>query len=66
LQVAALTTPEKAAELQAKLRGPGISTHTIKRGELIIVRVGPLPKSEADKVREKLGRIGLSGFLTPL
>jgi cell division septation protein DedD len=66
LQVAALSSPEKAAELQAKLRGAGISSHTVKRGELIIVKVGPLPKEEADKVRAKLGRIGLSGFMTPL
>jgi cell division septation protein DedD len=66
LQVAALGSAEKAAELQASLRGAGISSHTIKRGELIIVRVGPLPRNEADKVRGKLARIGLSGFMTPL
>lgn len=65
LQVAALSSQEKAAELQARLRGAGISSHTEKAGELIKVKVGPLNKEEADKVRAKLGRIGLSGFVTP-
>ncbi|MGJ7914029.1 SPOR domain-containing protein [Massilia sp. LXY-6] len=66
LQVAALSSLEKAAELQARLRGAGISSHTEKAGELIKVKVGPLNKDEADKVRAKLGRIGLSGFVTPV
>jgi DedD protein len=65
LQVAALSSQEKAAELQARLRGAGISSHTEKAGELVKVKVGPLNKEEADKVRAKLGRIGLSGFVTP-
>ena len=65
LQVAALSSQEKAAELQARLRGAGISSHTEKAGELIKVKVGPLNKEEADKVSAKLGRIGLSGFVTP-
>jgi DedD protein len=63
--VAALSSQEKAAELQAKLRGAGISSHTEKAGELIKVKIGPLSREEADKVRAKLGRIGLSGFATP-
>jgi DedD protein len=66
LQVAALSSQDKAAELQAKLRGAGISSHTEKAGELIKVKVGPLSKDEAEKVRAKLGRIGLSGFMTPV
>jgi DedD protein len=66
LQVAALSSQEKAAELQAKLRAAGISSHTEKAGELIKVKVGPLSKDEAEKVRAKLGRIGLSGFTTPV
>jgi DedD protein len=65
LQVAALSSQEKAAELQARLRGAGISSHTEKSGELIKVKVGPLTKDEAEKMRAKLGRIGLSGFATP-
>jgi DedD protein len=66
LQVAALSSQEKAAELQAKLRGAGISSHTEKAGELIKVKIGPLSREEAEKVRAKLGRIGLSGFQTPV
>jgi cell division septation protein DedD len=38
LQVAALSSQEKAAELQARLRGIGISSHTEKAGELIKVK----------------------------
>lgn len=66
LQVAALSSQEKAAELQAKLRGAGISSHLEKAGELIKVKIGPLSKEEADKMRVKLGHIGLSGFQTPV
>lgn len=66
VQVAALSSQEKAAELQAKLHGAGINSHTEKAGELIKVKIGPLPKDEAEKVRAKLGRIGLSGFMTPV
>jgi DedD protein len=66
LQVAALSSQEKAAELQAKLRGAGISSHLEKSGELIKVKIGPLSREEADKVRVKLGHIGLSGFQTPV
>ncbi len=65
LQVAALSSQEKAAELQAKLRGAGISSHTEKAGELIKVKIGPLNKEDAEKMRAKLGRIGLSGFSIP-
>jgi DedD protein len=65
LQVAALSSQEKAAELQAKLRGAGISSHTEKSGDLVKVKIGPLSRDEAEKMRAKLGRIGLSGFATP-
>ena len=66
VQVAALSSQEKATELQAKLHGAGINSHTEKAGELIKVKIGPLNKDEAEKVRAKLGRIGLSGFMTPV
>jgi DedD protein len=66
VQVAALSSQEKAAELQARLHGAGINSHTEKAGELIKVKIGPLTKDEAEKVRAKLGRIGLSGFTTPV
>jgi DedD protein len=59
LQVAAMSSQEKATELQARLRGAGISSHTEKFGELIRVKVGPLSKDEADRVRAKLGKLGL-------
>ena len=70
LQVAAMSSAEKAAEVQAKLREAGISSYTQKTttpsGELIRVRVGPLSKEEAEKVRAKLGRLGMSGAMTPV
>jgi len=70
LQVAAMSSAEKAAEVQAKLREAGISSYTQKTttpsGELIRVRVGPLSREEAEKVRAKLGRLGLSGAMTPV
>jgi len=59
LQVAAMSSQEKAAELQARLRGAGISSHTEKFGELIRVKVGPLSKDEADRMRAKLRTLGL-------
>ncbi|NIA55868.1 SPOR domain-containing protein [Massilia sp. TW-1] len=70
LQVAAMSSAEKAAEVQAKLREAGISSYTQKTttpsGELIRVRVGPLNKEDAEKVRAKLGRLGMSGAMTPV
>jgi DedD protein len=65
LQVAALSSQEKAAELQARLRGAGISSHTEKSGDLVKVKIGPLSRDDAEKMRAKLGRLGLSGFATP-
>jgi DedD protein len=70
LQIAALSSQEKAAEVQARLREAGISSYTQKTttpsGELIRVRVGPLSKDEAEKVRAKLGKLGMSGAMTPV
>lgn len=59
LQVAAMSSQEKAADLQARLRGVGISSHTEKFGDLIRVKVGPLSKDEAASVRAKLNKLGL-------
>jgi len=59
LQVAAMSSQEKAAEVQARLRGAGISSHTEKFGDLIRVKVGPLSKDEAASVRAKLSKLGL-------
>jgi DedD protein len=70
LQVAAMSSAEKAAEVQARLREAGIASYTQKTttpsGELIRVRVGPLNKEDAEKVRAKLGRLGMSGAMTPV
>ncbi|MBQ5946932.1 SPOR domain-containing protein [Massilia sp. ST3] len=66
VQVAALASQEKAAELQSRLRAAGVSSFTQKSGDLIRVRVGPFSKEEAEKVRAKLGSIGLSGTMVPL
>jgi DedD protein len=59
LQVAAMSSQEKAAELQARLSGAGISSHTEKFGELVRVKVGPLSKDDAERVRAKLNKMGL-------
>jgi DedD protein len=69
LQVAALGSADKAAELQARLRDAGIHSFTQKLsrpgGDLIRVKVGPLSRDEADKVRARLGKLGLSGTPGP-
>jgi len=64
IQVAALATQKKAAELQARLKNAGIKSHTQKlatqAGERIRVRVGPFAtRKEADGMCAKLGKIGL-------
>lgn len=67
VQVAALASQEKVAELQAKLRAAGVSAHTRKSGELIRVQVGPFgSREEAEKARARLSSQGFSGFLVPV
>ena len=69
VQVAALTSQDKANELQAKLRAAGVPSFTQKgtgpSGELIRVRVGPFSKEEGEKIRPKLAKLGLSGSVVP-
>lgn len=70
IQVAALTSPQKVSELQAKLSKAGIRSHTqkvkSKNGEeRIRVRVGPLAKGDVDKTCAKLKGMGLSCTLLP-
>lgn len=65
LQVAALGSADKAAELQAKLRDAGIHSFTQKYNQLIRVKVGPYSKDEAEKVRAQLSKLGLSGTVVP-
>ena len=70
IKVAAFAAKEKVDELQRKLGVAGIKSYAQKvstaNGELTSVRVGPFPnKEEAEKVRAKLGKLGLNGSLTP-
>lgn len=71
IQVAALATQDKVNDLQDKLKDAGIKSYTQKiataSGERIRIRVGPFAsKDDADKVRAKLGKLGLNGTLVPL
>jgi DedD protein len=67
VQVAALATQEKVTELQDKLKDAGIKSFTHKvptaTGERIQVRVGPFSRDEADKMRARLDKVGLSGSM---
>ncbi len=69
VQVAALASQEKASELQSRLRDAGIMSFTQKgsgpSGPLVRVRVGPFAKEEADKVRARLVKMGLSPSVVP-
>jgi DedD protein len=70
VQVTALASQAKVIEVQEKLKEAGIKSYTQKvptqSGELIRVRVGPLSKDEAEKVRAKLVKIGMSGSMVPV
>ena len=67
VQVAALATEEKVAELQSRLRAAGVSSTTRKAGALIKVQVGPFgSREEAEKTRAKLSGLGIGGFLVPV
>lgn len=70
VQVAALNSPEKIRELQAKLKAASITSYTqkitTKTGEVSRIRVGPFAnKAEAEKIRAKLVKLGLNGSLVP-
>ncbi|MDY7574259.1 SPOR domain-containing protein [Actimicrobium sp. CCI2.3] len=70
VQVAALATKEKVAELQDKLKAAGISSYTqtigTDAGQRIRVRIGPFSsQEEVDKMRARLSKIGLSGTVVP-
>lgn len=70
IQVAALATKEKVDELQNKLKSAGIKSHTQKistqAGERTRIRVGPFnSKEEAEKVNEKILKLGLNSTLVP-
>jgi DedD protein len=60
VQVAAMSSEEKAAEVQAKLRAAGISSSTEKSANgLVRVKIGPYTRDEAEKARAKLAKLGL-------
>lgn len=70
VQVAALASTDKVTELRGKLSHAGIASYTQKvataSGERIRVRVGPFAsKDEAEKIRARLGKLGLNGTLVP-
>jgi len=70
VQVAALNSPEKIRDLQAKLKAANITSYTqkiiTKSGEVSRIRVGPFAnKAEAEKMRAKLVKLGLNGSLLP-
>lgn len=70
VQVAALGSQQKAAELQAKLKSAGIVSHIQKvdtrDGQRLRVRIGPLAnKKEADGVCAKLDKMRLQCTLVP-
>ena len=68
VQVAALATQEKVAELQDKLRQAGISsiTHKVSTGageRIIQVQVGPFSREDADRMRVRIDQAGLRGSM---
>jgi DedD protein len=67
VQVAALASADKVAELQDRLREAGIRsfTHQVPTaaGERIQVKVGPFSREEADKMRARLDKVGLAGSM---
>lgn len=70
IQVAALATKEKVAELQNRLQDAGIKSYTQKvataSGDRIRIRVGPFTsREEADKMRAKIVKLGLNGTIVP-
>jgi DedD protein len=70
VQVAALASQDKIDELLGKLRAGGIKAYTQKvptdTGDRTRIRVGPFAsKEEAEKMREKIIKLGLSGNIVP-
>jgi DedD protein len=70
VQVAALGSAEKVAELQGKLKAAGIHSFTRKvttpSGERIQVKLGPFSRDEADKMHVRLEKAGLPGAMVRL
>ena len=71
LQVAAVATKTKADELQNRLKQAGIKSYSqktsTKEGERYRIRVGPFgSREEADKMRARLLKMGLSAAVQPV
>lgn len=70
VQAGAFSTQSKVDEVQAKLNAANIRSYTQKiittNGEVTRIRVGPFAsREEADKMRAKLSKLGLSASLPP-
>ncbi|MBI2296244.1 MAG: SPOR domain-containing protein [Betaproteobacteria bacterium] len=70
VQVIALADAEKARQMQGRIAAAGINSYTevVKtvKGEVTRVRAGPFDTREAaEKAREQLKTIGLTGNITP-
>ena len=70
IQLAALSDPEKALALRAKLYSIGISAHFFKiqilQGEVTRVRVGPFnTRDEAQAILHKLEKVGVNCMIVP-
>lgn len=70
VQVIALADAEKAKQMQGRIAAAGIDSYTevVKtvKGEVTRVRAGPFDTREAaEKAREQLKTIGLTGNITP-
>ncbi len=70
IQVAALSDAVKAKQMEDQLASAGIKAYTESvptvKGKVTRVRVGPLKtREEAEKVRDKLNNMGLSGNIVP-
>jgi len=70
VQVAALNDAAKAKQMEQQLAGAGIKAYTegvpTTKGKVTRVRVGPFKtREEAEKMRDKLKSIGLSGNIVP-
>ena len=71
LQVAAVANKTKAEELQNRLKQAGIKSYSqktsTKDGERYRIRVGPFAsREEADKMRARLSKMGLSATVQPV
>ena len=70
VQVAALNDAGKAKEMQGKITAGGVSAYTevvpTTKGNVTRVRAGPFAtRDEAEKMRDKLKDMGLSGNIVP-